>query len=143
MLGERIPQRVGNVQLTGNCSPCLFNESGTFSIAFARGNYTVLYTAPLRDYHILISFDRPYSVNVSLPEEFDARNPLLAGMSQGAVVIGEPDNSTTVRWNRTMSIDLRFYDKDREGLLYMFGNFWIVICIVLLLPFLITVRRKQ
>jgi hypothetical protein len=42
-----------------------------------------------------------------------------------------------------MSIDLRFYDKSREDLLYLFGNFWIVIAVVLLLPFVITMRRKQ
>jgi hypothetical protein len=143
VLGERIPAKVGNVGITGNCSPCTFNESGVSSITFARGNYTVLYTAPLRDFHLQAIFEHPYSVNVSLPEGFDVRNPLLAGMNPGASIIGESDNSTTVQWNRTMSIDLRFYDKSREDLLYLFGNFWIVIAVVLLLPFVITMRRKQ
>jgi len=142
MLGERIPQRVGNIEVTGNCSPCEFNVSGISSITFARGNYTVLYTAPMRDYHLQAAFDSPYRVNVTLPQEFDVRNPLLAGISPGAVIIGERNNTTTVQWNRTMSVDLRFYDNNRETLLYMFGNFWVVIAIVLLVPFLITVRRK-
>ncbi|MCX6681666.1 MAG: hypothetical protein NTY71_01595 [Methanoregula sp.] len=142
MMGERIPQKVGNIEVTGNCSPCEFNVSGISSITFARGNYTILYTAPMRDYHLQAAFDSLYRVNVTLPQDFDARNPLLAGISSGAVIIGEYDNTTTVMWNRTMSVDLRFYDNNREALLYMFGNFWVVIAIVLLVPFLITVRRK-
>jgi hypothetical protein len=42
-----------------------------------------------------------------------------------------------------MSVDLRFYDENRETLLYLFGNFWIIIAVVLLLPFMITMRRDQ
>ena len=142
-LGERIPQEAGDIQLIGNCSPCLYNESGISSIAFARGNYTIVYTAPLRDYHLQIPFEHPYSVTISLPQEFDAKNPLLAGISPGGVIIEGGNNTTMVQWNRTMSVDLRFYDKNREALFYLFGNFWVVIAIVLLVPFLITVRRKE
>jgi hypothetical protein len=143
MLGERIPQKVGNIEVTGNCSPCLFNMSGASSITFPEGNYTIRYTAPLRDFHLVAAFDQPYSANVSIPVEFDVRNPLLAGMNPGAVILPESDNSTTVQWNRTMSVDLRFYDQNRETLLYLFGNFWIIIAVVLLLPFMIAVRRQQ
>jgi hypothetical protein len=143
MLGERIPQKVSNIEVAGNCSPCLFNMSGASSITFPQGNYTIRYMAPLRDFHLMAGFERPYSVNISLPREFDVRNPLLAGMNPGAVIISERDNSTTVQWNRTTSVDLRFYDQNRETLLYLFGNFWIIIAVVLLLPFMITVRRKQ
>jgi hypothetical protein len=141
-LGERIPQKVGDVRLAGNCSPCQFNWSGISSITFAQGNYTVMYMAPLRDYHFQTALDRQYSVNVTLPPEYDVRNPLLAGMSPGALVLREYDNTTTVMWNRTMSADLRFYDENREALLYLFGNFWIMVCIVLLMPFIITMKRK-
>jgi hypothetical protein len=142
--GERIPLKVTDIGVTGNCSPCQFNTSGASGISFAHGNYTIMYKAPLRDNHLQVAFERPYSVNVSLPQEFDVRNPLLAGISPGAEVInGSTENTTIVRWNRTISFDLRFYDRDREGLLYLFGNFWIVIAIVLLLPFIITMRRKE
>lgn len=142
-LGERIPQKASNQSITGNCSPCLFKITGTSGITFTKGNYTIFYTAPLRDFHFQAVFEKPYSVNVSLPPEFDVRNPLLAGISPGAAIIGEHDNSTTVRWNKTTAADLRFYDKDREALLYLFGNFWIVIAIVLLLPFVILMKRKE
>lgn len=143
MLGERIPQKAGNIRVVGDCSPCPFNTSGTSSITFPKGNYTILYTAAMRDYHLQTAFEHPYDVNVTLPSEFDVRNPLLAGMNPGAQITGNSDNTTTISWNRTMTIDLRFYDKNRESLLYLFGNFWIVIAIVMLVPFLITMRRKE
>ncbi len=143
VLGERVPVKAGNIGLAGNCSPCRFNTSGAFALTFDKGNYTIFYTAPLRDFHFQAAFEKPYSVNVTLPEEFDVRNPLLAGISPGATIIGEYDNSTTVRWNRTTAVDLRFYDQNREALLYLFGNFWVVIAIVLLMPFLLTMRRKE
>jgi len=143
VLGERIPQKVGNIGVVGNCSPCQFNTSGTSSITFSKGNYTILYSAPMRDYHLQAAFERPYEVNVTLPEEFDVRNPLLAGMNPGAQIFGNSDNSTIVSWNKTMNFDLRFYDRNRESLLYLFGNFWVVIAIVMLVPFLITMRQKE
>lgn len=143
VLGERVPVRVTNVALSGNCSPCGFNTSGASAVTFQKGNYTISYTAPLRDYHFQAVFERPYNVNVSIPEGFDVRNPLLAGMSPGGTITGEYDNSTTVRWNRTTGVDLRFYDRNREAILFLFGNFWIIIAIVLLMPFLLTMRKKD
>jgi len=44
---------------------------------------------------------------------------------------------------RTTAVDLRFYDKNRETILYLFGNFWIIIAIVLLVPFFLTMRRTD
>lgn len=146
VLGESVPVKVGNVSLTGNCSPCEYNWSnrwgGTSSITFPKGNYTISFMAPLQDNHLQGQFKNPYTVNVTLPEEFDVRNPLLAGMSVGANVTRYPDNTTQICWNKTTSFDLRFYDAKRESLLYIFAEFWIIIAIALLLPFLM-MRRKQ
>lgn len=143
VLGERIPIKAGSIGLTGACSPCLYNTSGVSAITFGKGNYTVSYTAPLRDFHLQAAFDKQYRVNVSLPPEFDVRNPLMAGISPGHTITGEYDNSTTVSWNRTTAIDLRFYDRNRESLLYLFGNFWIIIAVVLLMPFLLMRKRNE
>jgi hypothetical protein len=144
VMGEHIPLVVGDVQLAGSsCSNCSFNWSGSSKIIFLRGNYTVSYIGPVRDSHIQAIYDRPYHVNVTLPQEFDVRNPLLAGLSFGANVTRHSDNTTTIQWDNVTSADLRFYDQGREQLLYLFGNFWIVIAIVLLLPYLLTRRKKQ
>lgn len=143
VLGERIPIKAANITISGNCSPCRFNQSGTSAITYEKGNYTVNYTAPLRDFHLQAMFEKPCSVNVTLPEGFDVRNPLLAGISQGGTIVSGEDNSTTVMWNRTTSVDLRFYDRTREDLLYLFGNFWLIIAVVLLVPFILTIRRKN
>jgi hypothetical protein len=69
------------------------------------------------------------------------QNPLLAGFSPGANVTRYPDNTTIVRWDKTLSVDLRFYDQGREELLYFFLQFLGIIAVVLLLPFLITMRK--
>jgi hypothetical protein len=144
VMGEHIPLNVGDVQLAGPaCSNCSFNWSGSSKITFPEGNYTVSYVGPLRDNHIQGIYDRPYHVNVTLPQEFDVRNPLLAGLSLGANVTRYPDNTTTIQWDNVTSVDLRFYDQGREQLLYLFGNFWIVIAIVLLVPYLMTMRKKE
>lgn len=113
------------------------------AVTFAKGNYTISYMAPLRDNNLQDAFNAPYQMNVSLPKEFDVRNPLLAGLSFGANVTRNPDNTTNVRWDKATSFDLRFYDQGREQLLYLFGNFFIIIAIVLLMPYLSTMRKKE
>jgi hypothetical protein len=147
ILGEPVPLTVAEVQLSGNCSPCSFNQtnpsfsSNTRALTFERGNYTVSYIAPLRDNHFQTYFRSPYHVNITIPQEFSVQNPLLAGFSPGAVVIRNLDNTTIIQWNNTQSVDLRFYDQGREELLYFFLQFLGIIAIVLLLPFLITFRK--
>jgi hypothetical protein len=147
MLGEPTPIVVREVQLSGNCSPCQFNltnpsfTSNSRAITFERGNYTVSYIAPLRDNHLQAYFKSPYHVNITLPQEFSVQNPLLAGFSPGASVTHYPDNTTSIQWNTTLSVDLRFYDQGREELLYFFLQFLGIVAIVLLLPFLITFRK--
>jgi hypothetical protein len=149
LLGEPIPLTAGEIQLSGNCSPCLFNKTGpslmsnVMAITFERGNYTVSYVSPLRDNHLRVSFQTPYHVNITLPPEFDIQNPLLAGISPGANVTRYNNNSTLIQWNKTLSADLRFYDQNREDLLYFFLQFMGIIAVVMLLPFLLTMRKRD
>ncbi|PKL68517.1 MAG: hypothetical protein CVV30_09490 [Methanomicrobiales archaeon HGW-Methanomicrobiales-1] len=146
-LGEDVAINVDQVNLSGNCSPCEFNWSKGWgrpsAITFERGNYTVSYMAPLKDNTLQAVYDKQYNVSVSLPAELDVRNTLLASVSQGANVTRFPDNTTLIQWNKVRTIEIRFYDQWREQLLYLFGNFWIVIAIVLLLPFFLVMKRSQ
>jgi hypothetical protein len=148
ILGEQVPLNIGNVDLSGNCSPCRYNWtvpallSNKKEITFERGNYTVSYTAPIRDNHLQGSFKALYRVNVTLPKEFDVRNPLLSGISSGGTFSRHEDNTTTVQWNRTASFDLRFYDPGREELLFFFLQILAIIAVVMLLPFLFS-RQKS
>ena len=143
MLGERIPVTVENVSLSGSCDPCTFEWNGNSIITFEEGDYTVHYSAPLRENHLTSSFSEPYTVRVTLPPALSVKNPLLGMVSPGATIISRDDGSTLVQWNETRSFELRFYDEGREELLLFFGNFWIILAIVLLLPFLMTRRRKE
>jgi hypothetical protein len=143
-LGERIPVQVSGITLSGDCPPpsCNYSFSDRFTLTFPKGNYTVRFTAPVRENHFLATFTEPYAVTVRLPPEFDVRNYFIGSMSPGAKVTEERDGSVTVAWNSTNSAELRFYTEERVTLLTWFGQFWIIIAIVLLLPFLFTWRRR-
>jgi hypothetical protein len=146
-LGEKVAINVGNVNLSGNCSPCEFNWSKAWgrpsAITFLRGNYTISYIAPLKDNTFQAGYDNQYNVSVLLPAELDVRNPLLTSISPGANVTRFPDNTTLIQWNKIRTVEIRFYDQWREQLLYLFGNFWIVIAIALLLPFFLMMKRSE
>ncbi len=149
MFGEPVPLTAGEIQLYGNCSPCRFNTtkpsftSNIVTLTFERGNYTVSYVSPIQDNHLQASFKSPYQVGIMLPQEFAVQNPLLAGISPGANVTRFADNTTLIKWNQTMSVDLRFYDTGREALLYFFLQLMGILAVVLLLPFLITRKKKE
>jgi hypothetical protein len=150
LMGENVPVSVGEVILTGNCSPCRYNWSSPVllsnrkEISFERGNYTVSYVAPLRDNHLQGSFEKPYYVNVAIPPEFDVQNPLLAGISMGANVTRHADNTTTVQWNRILSFDLRYYNQGQQDLLYFFLQFMgIFVLILVVIPYLISKKKDE
>jgi len=99
--------------------------------------------APLKDNTLQASYKNQYNVSVSLPAELDVRNTLLASISPGANITRFPDNTTLIQWKKISGFEIRFYDQWREQILYLFGNFWIVIAIVLLLPFLLVMKRSE
>jgi len=147
-MGEKVPVQVGEVGLTGNCSPCEYNWSRPWgapsAIAFPKGNYTVTYLAPLSGNTVQGQFLKPYAINVTLPKEFDVRNPLLAGLSQGVNVTRHPDNTTSVRWDKTTAFNVRFYDPWHEEMLWFFLQFMGILVIVLVIvPYLISMRKGE
>jgi hypothetical protein len=147
-MGENVPITVGDVHLMANGTPAPFNESTPWgrphAITFPKGNYTVSYIAPLRDNHLQGVFEKPYHVNVTIPQEFDVRNPLLAGLSTGANVTRYSDNTTLVQWNRSYAFDLRFYDQTREQILYFFLQFMgILVVVLVVIPYVLSMKRSE
>lgn len=142
-MGERLPVKVTNISLSGECSPCTYNLSGDSGISYPEGNYTISYQGPVRENHIITSYEKPYNVSVILPWGLDVRNQFLGVVSPGGEITAINNTSVNVNWTGVRSVELRFYDQSRESLLYMFANFWFIIAFVLLTPFLITMRRKQ
>jgi len=143
VLGERVPVKVSNISLSGACQPCTFNASGDFAISYPPGNYTISYQGPIQDSHLVASYDNPYNVTVSLPQGLDVRNPFLGVISPGGEAQAVNNTSVTIQWTGVKSVEVRFYDQPRESLLYLFGNFWLIIAFVLLTPYLLTMRRKK
>lgn len=143
LLGERVPTQVGGISLAGECKPCTFNWTVPSAVTFPKGNYTIHYQGQLRENHLAAIFDRPYRVVMVIPEEFNVRNPALGMVSEGGEIAYAPGNTTIVTWNSTRSAEIRFYDQQREDLLAIFLNFWIIIAVVLLLPFVLTWRKRR
>lgn len=147
-MGENVPITVGDVNLTANGMQVPFNHTTSWgrphTITFEKGNYTVSYSAPVRDNHLQGVFNKAYHVNVTIPQEFSVQNPLLAGLSTGANVTKLPDNTTLVEWNRTYSFDIRFYDETREQLLYFFLQFMaILVLILVVIPYILSMKKPE
>jgi hypothetical protein len=147
-MGENVPITVGEVHLAKNGTPIAFNKSSPWgqpsSITFEKGNYTISFIASLKDNHLQGIYEKPYHVNVTLPGEFDVRNPLLAGLSVGANVTRYSDNTTLIQWNQSYSFDLRFYDTPREEILYFFLQFMGILLVVLVvIPYLLSMKKTE
>jgi hypothetical protein len=142
ILGDRVPVNVVDVALSGDCSPCTFSWRGGNTILFPKGNYTLTFQGQIRDNHFIAVYDHPRRVTIVLPAGFDIRNPALGMVSSGATIKDLPEGLTEISWNATRIAEVRFYEKGREDLLYLFANFWVIIAIVMLVPFLLT-RKKE
>lgn len=143
MLGERVPVTVRDIRLSGPCNPCNYTSTSTSAISFPRGNYTLSYRGDISESHMTGSFATPYKVEVILPPGLDVRNPLLGMISPGGEAVNGTNGTVLVTWDETRTFEMRFYDPQREELLYFFLNFWILIAIVLLLPFAFTWRKSR
>ena len=100
------------------------------------------YNGPIVQNHMVVSFSEPYRVVVNVPPGLDVRNRFIGAISPpDATVSEQKDGSLLVTWNATRSAELRFYPPERENWLAWFGQFWIIVAIVLILPFLLS-RRK-
>lgn len=137
MVGERIPLDVRNLSV--------LNETGELSIkpdrgalTFPSGNYTLRYDASVTANTLQFLFTDPANVSVTLPHPYQVGNPLLTSLQPSGSVTTTSNNSTTVTWNKVRSVELRYYDEGQEHLLFLFAQFWLIIAVVLLLPFFLS-----
>jgi hypothetical protein len=147
-MGEDVPLPVGDVQLTRGDQPVTFNWSRPWgapsSISYPKGNYTISFIAPLHDNNLKAVFLNPYNVSVTLPQNFSVQNPLLAGISNGANVTRNADNSTTITWTKAYSFDIRFYSQSQQDLLIFFLQFMGILIIVLVgIPYALSMRKEE
>ncbi|NYT06439.1 MAG: hypothetical protein GKC04_08785, partial [Methanomicrobiales archaeon] len=142
ILGERIPIPVSGVLVTNETGAIAFEEQGRTGITFPRGDYTITFAGTVRDSYLQAMYDRPYNVTVTIPPPYDVRNPLLGMISPGGTVT-DGDGALTIRWEQVRGFECRFYDPFREQLLVIFGTFWLALCAVFLVPFLLVRRRNR
>ena len=116
-------------------------EEGWKSIKFEQGNYTVAYDQAFDNHDFSVMMDKAHNITLRLPEEYSVSNPLLGSVSTGGTV-NRTDNYTEISWNMKRYAEARFYDSFQEKMLYAFGSFWIVLFIIVLIPYLYA-RRKS
>ena len=137
MLGERIPVEVLNISLTYNGEEAPFEKTRE-GIRFSPGTYTLVFDREIKTNQIETQYDNPYSSIVVIPSGFHIGNPLLAVIRPSSHTIQEDNSTTTITWDDSRFIELKFYKEEQVQALFAFAQFWIIIAIVLLLPYYLT-----
>ena len=139
MLGERIPLQVFNLTVR--------NETDEISVKPDRGvlvlpmgNYTIDYEVSVSGNSIQIVLPSQGDISVTLPHPYNIENPLLTSLQPGGSTIVNVNNSTEIKWSDVRSIELRYYDEKQENLLFLFAQFWLIVAVILLLPFFLSRR---
>ena len=86
--------------------------------------------------------ETPADVTVVLPDAFGITNPLLGYTGTGAVVEETPAG-TTITWEESRVVELRFYDAFQEQMLVIFGTFWLALVVIFLVPYFLTRRGQE
>jgi len=140
MVGERIPLQTTNLTV--------HNETDALSITpdrgiltFPKGNYSIGYEAPVTSNTLQFLFTEPANVSVTLPHPYLIGNPLLTSLQPSGSTTTTANNTTSVSWNQVRTVELRFYDEGQEHLLFMFAQFWLIIAVVMLLPFFLSQKK--
>lgn len=140
MVGERIPLQAKNLTIRNETDNILITPVRGI-LTFPKGNYTIGYEAPITSNTLQFLFTEPSNITVSLPHPYHIGNPLLTSIQPAGSTINLTNNTTMVSWDQVRSVELRYYDEGQEHLLYLFAQFWLIIAVVMLLPFFLS-RKK-
>ncbi|HWQ66488.1 MAG TPA: DUF5803 family protein [Methanospirillum sp.] len=142
MLGERVPLEIHNISLWREGVNTSYTEERGV-IRFESGNYTIRYDGKISGNTIQAQFTEPGEISVVLPEKLKVDNPLLTSIQPGGSVISHDANASIVRWEKARYLEIRFYDAGQENLLSIFAQFWLIIAVMLLLPFVLSRNREN
>ncbi|PKL59782.1 MAG: hypothetical protein CVV33_06065 [Methanomicrobiales archaeon HGW-Methanomicrobiales-4] len=141
MLGERVPLTVTNISLYQDGSNVSYSQERE-GIRFPLGNYTIGFEGKMSGNTFQTQYSEFGNVTIVLPEKFKVDNPLLTSLQPGGANISRNLNQTIIHWEKARYLDIRFYDAGQESLLSIFGQFWLIIAVMLLLPFLFSRGRQ-
>lgn len=139
-LGEQVPLKVTNITLFENGVNKTYTEERG-GIKFPSGNYSITFDGQISGNTFQSQLPEPGSVSIILPEHYKVDNPLLTSIQPGGARVNKSLNQTIVTWDKTRYFDIRFYDANQENLLGIFAQFWLIIAVMLLLPFLFSRGR--
>ncbi|WP_319580043.1 DUF5803 family protein [uncultured Methanospirillum sp.] len=134
-LGEQVPLKVTNITLFQNGVNTTFTEERG-GIRFPSGNYSITYDGQISGNTFQSQLPEPGSLSILLPDRYKVDNPLLTSIQPSGSHVNRSMNQTIVTWDKARYFDIRFYDANQENLLGIFTQFWLIIAVMLLLPFL-------
>lgn len=137
MVGERIPLETKNLTIRNETSPLTLTPDRGI-LTFPKGNYSIAYESAVTSNTMQFLFTEPTNVTVSIPHPFMVTNPLLTSIQPSGSKLKEGNNTTNISWNQVRSVEIRYYDEGQEHLLFLFAQFWLIIAVVLLLPFFLS-----
>lgn len=141
MLGERIPLEVANLTVRNETAlVSVTPDRGVLSLPL--GNYTLEYEGKITGNTLQMLFTAPANVSVHLPYPFRVGNPLLTSLQPSGSTTIAGNNTTRIDWSQVRSIELRYYEENQENLLYLFAQFWLIIAVVMLVPYLVSREKK-
>lgn len=145
LLGDDVGLEAENVTLTaGNGTVIAYEMKGSTEMAFPAGDYTLTYTAQLKDNTVYAKYAAPYNVSVFLPAGLTTDHKILGNIEGGGELIFIQDSETydkVVVWEEKQVIHMRFYSESMEPYFYLFVLVWAVIFAVFGLRYL-HLRKK-
>jgi len=140
-LGEQVPLKVTNVSLFQEGRNTTYTEDRA-GIKFPTGNYSITYDGGISGNSFQSQLPEAGFVSVILPDRYKVDNPLLTSIQPSGSHVNRSMNQTVITWDKTRYFDIRFYDVNQENLLGIFIQFWLIIAVMLLLPFLFSRGRQ-
>ncbi len=96
---------------------------------FAKGNYTLQYTAPVRDGPLHFSYPAAFNVTVMLTNPQTTGHMILGKPSNGGVIT-YTDNATIVTFTGVNQATVPFYAEGRDLIIYIFAGVWLLVLAV-------------
>jgi len=115
------------------------NNNGTYT--FDKGNYILSYTVPIEGNTIYAKYPTKFNVKIVIPDPFTTGH-LILGTVQNGGQISKSGTDTIVTYTDTEKIQVTIFEKNREGILYVFLAIWAIVCIIVFIRYR-NLKNKQ
>lgn len=140
--GDEAISGVSNLTLmNADSGEAVTPESSKGTLTFPKGNYTLTYTAPVKDGEIYLKYPAAFDVNITMHDPYTTGHMVLGPVDEKGVIT-KTGSDTTVTYKGIEKISLRIYDKNREYILYGFTGVWILVVLIIFLRYR-SLKKRQ